>query len=456
MAAFGTTASVAIQGSNTIPEHILAPLINLTEPTRPFIREMLGFGDLNRDILAIKNNNPDRFNQASGAKGLDFFTRLNVKVPQRARFLEEEEAKVLRQQNVPDEYEFDDVDYSSLSTSGTFEVKTPGELISINTVLRYVDDDDATNTIIVTGTTRKDDNGAEIEYTHIDGDNGDITNIAGTNKNLYVVGVYNTETGRVEKQKYRSPSVETFGLSMIETPIEISSKAEVTKYDTQDKMAIAMAYKLAKSDFIRKQLNNLLLFAPSVSSVSTKEGNTFTMNPGITEVSGITTIDGSSSQLGPTVLETALDGLTEAETDQVPFERMGSVPTFDAFFGLDIARLFNNMLSTSASPFGTNLQTRFGEDTYDKNLKMWKGITGNIRLHYDRSFNNDFLKKKILIVNKNTVTVLFKKDHFMRLAPSWADSTHKVKTWVCTNELGLAVLEKTHVVMIEGLTSLET
>lgn len=456
--AYTSLTSAKVQGSNVIDIKKIAQLINVIQPTDPFIREIMGFGDLQRDILKIRNQEPSKYLGASGSVGLDFFKQLGVRVPQRALMISEEQAKVIRQNNVPMEHTFGAVDYTSAASEGTFVIASPGVLLAVNTVLRFKNDAGSIISIIVTSNspTVGGDGSATIGYKKIAGGSiGNITNTS-TAKKLWVIGVYNAEGGRITEQKYQTPSVELFGLSKIETPVKVTTESEITKIDTEDELAVAMTAILAKADYVGRQINNTLLFAPDASSVTNAAGDSFDIVPGITEMSGIGSTDATSTGIGPTVFEAVINSIAKNECQAAPFTREGEMPVFDAFCGLTVSLAINSMLRTNAAPFRNQVFVEHGQNSFDVNLKKWIGVAGILRFHYDRSFDTSPQSTSILVVNKNSIIPIFKKDMFMRMAPSAADTTHSYKTWVCTNKLGLAVLVKPHVHLISNASAIET
>lgn len=455
MVTFSSLASATIQGAKIIPDKKIAPLISVFQPTDPFTRDILGFGDLIRDITNIKMNDPARYNSAKGSTGIDYFKKLNVQVPQRAVFIDEESALVIRHNNIPMTYSCRAGSDYTVAASGTFDMASPAALLPVNGVFRITQADSTVATFIVTSNSPASDGGATIGYKLIAGTANTIDNTP-TGATVYYMATYFAEGSRITKQKYRLPTTENFGLSIIETPVEVTTQSEVTRLQTEDEEVIAAVNLLSQDEFVGRQITQAFMMAPGVTSVTDAAGNTFPIQSGIMEMSGIGSTAAPSGGIGPTVIETAIDNIAKKESKAAPFERRGEMAVFDAYAGLATMRLVNRMLRTSAAPFGQNVQVQHGQTTFNINLKEWIGIAGILRFHYDRTFDDSVYANRMLIVNKNSIIPMFKTDHFMRLAPSPADTTHNTKTWVCTNQLGLSVLVKDHVQLITGITGIET
>ena len=451
--AYASTYSVAIQDSTAITPERAAPYIYTFREVTPYLQVVSGFEDFYKMVARKKLQAPEIYSRSRQASTtLDQMNILGVSMPDKIRILKKKQAKVITAGSIPETYTFRATNYTSASTS--YEFVSPSRLIPKNAMLE-INGDSASWVIRADAVTAASDGGSTVSFTTISGTAGTITN-SSTAKVVKFLGALAAENGAVQSQENQTASVSTFSMTKIQTAIATSTESLVTMYDTEDPMVVAGDALLPKLDSVGKQLNNMLLFAPSVSSTTDSDGNSLTIAPGVVNFSGIGSTSAASTGLGPTNLEAMIDSIMKVSCLDcaVPMENGQAV--LDFFCGRSVKLLWDNMLHLADYPFGTQARTESGDTEYDFHTNTWNGLSAKIKIHYDRSFDTGAYSTTGVLLNRNAIVPIWLDKHFMRIEEVSSQTDANKYTIACTNIFGQVVLVPSHVQLLTSITAMET
>lgn len=451
--AFASTYSVAIQDSTAITPERIAPYIYTFREVTPYLQIVTGFEDFFKMVARKKLQAPEIYARSKqAATTLDQMNILGVPMPDKIKTLKKKQAKVITAGSIPETYTFASVDYTSSSTS--YEFASPARLIPKNSLIE-VKGDSATWVIKADSVTPTTGGGAAIGFTTVSGTAGTLTNTS-TAKTVKLLGALAAENGAVQAQENQTASVSTFGMTKIQTSIATSTESLVTLYDTEDPMVVAGDALLPKLDSIGKQLNNMLLFAPSVSATTDTDGNAMSVAPGLVNFSGIGSTSGASAGVGPTNFEAMIDAIMKVSCLDCPVPMEGGQPVLDVFCGRSIKILIDKMLHTAAAPFGTTGYTESGDTEYDFHTNTWNGLTAKLKIHYDRSFDTGAYTGTLAMLNRNAIVPIWLDKHFMRMEQVSSQTDANKYSIACTNIFGQVLLVPAHVQLLTSITAIES